>query len=53
MTTLPRLTKLVLALLAFLPLYFAVAALGTKIGIWGWQIGLMALTLGGGRSCWG
>jgi len=48
MTTLPRLTKLVLALLAFLPLYFAIAALGTKIGVWGWQTGLLALTLGGG-----
>lgn len=48
MTTLPRLTKLILALLAFLPLYFAIAALGTKIGIWGWQIGLLTLTLLGG-----
>ncbi len=45
---LPWHTKLVLALLAFMPLYFAIAALGTKIGIWSWMVGLMALTLGGG-----
>ena len=45
---LPWHTKLVLALLAFLPVYFAIAALGTKFGIWGWQTGLLALTLGGG-----
>lgn len=45
---LPWHTKTVLVLLAFLPLYFAIAALGTKIGIWSWQTGLMALTMGGG-----
>ncbi|GAB4471978.1 MAG: DUF1499 domain-containing protein [Erythrobacter tepidarius] len=45
---LPWHTRIVLALLAFLPLYFAVAAFGTKIGIWGWKTGLLALTLGGG-----
>lgn len=48
MKNLPWHTKIVLALLAFLPLYFAVAALGTKFGIWGWQTGLLALTMGGG-----
>ncbi|TAD75265.1 MAG: DUF1499 domain-containing protein [Sphingomonadales bacterium] len=48
MIILPKHTKLVLALLAFLPLYFMVAALGTKIGVWDWKIGLMTLTLGGG-----
>ena len=48
MTNLPRHTKILLALLAFLPLYFLIAALGTKIGIWGWQFGLLTLTLGGG-----
>ncbi len=48
MTNLPWHTKAVLALLAFLPLYFGVAALGTKFGIWSWQTGLMALTFGGG-----
>ena len=46
--TLPWHTKLVLALLAFMPLYFMVAALGTKFGIWGWMTGLLTLTLGGG-----
>jgi uncharacterized protein (DUF1499 family) len=48
MKNLPWHSKIVLALLAFLPLYFVVAALGTKFGVWGWQTGLMALTLGGG-----
>ncbi len=48
MKNLPWHTKIVLALLAFLPLYFAVAAIGTRIGIWSWQTGLMALTMGGG-----
>ena len=45
---LPRHTKLVLALLAFIPLYFMIAALGTKFGIWSWMVGLMALTFTGG-----
>lgn len=48
MTNLPKHTKLVLALLAFIPLYFAIAALGTKVGIWSWQVGLMTLTFFGG-----
>jgi hypothetical protein len=48
MTQLPWHTKLVLALLAFLPAFFAIAALGTKFGIWSWQTGLLALTMGGG-----
>lgn len=38
-------TKLVAGMLAFLPLYFAVAALGTKFGIWSWQTGLGLLTI--------
>lgn len=46
--TLPKHTKIVLALLAFLPLYFAIAALGTKLGVWGWMFGLMILTFFGG-----
>ena len=45
---LPWHTRLVLALVALLPLFFALAAFGTRIGLWGWQIGLLALTLGGG-----
>lgn len=48
MNTLPWHSKLVLALLAFLPLYFVLAALGTKWGIWSWETGLLALTFGGG-----
>ena len=48
MNTLPKHTKLVLALLAFLPVYFMIAALGTKIGVWSWMVGLMALTFTGG-----
>lgn len=48
MMTLPKHTKLVLALLAFLPIYFAIAALGTKFGVWDWKLGLMTLTFFGG-----
>lgn len=48
MNTFPRHTKIVLGLLAFLPVYFAVAALGTKLGVWDWKFGLMALTFTGG-----
>ncbi len=48
MKNLPKHTKLVLGLLAFLPVYFAVSALGTKLGVWGWQFGLMTLTFFGG-----
>lgn len=48
MKNLPWHTKLVLALMAFVPLYFMVAALGTKVGIWDWKLGLMTLTLSGG-----
>lgn len=48
MTQWPWHTKLVLALLALLPVFFAVSALGTKFGVWNWQTGLLALTMGGG-----
>jgi hypothetical protein len=48
MTQLPLHTKLVLALLAFVPLCFITAALGTKIEVWPWTFGLMTLTLGAG-----
>ena len=48
MTNLPWHTKIVLALLAFLPIYFGIAALGTNFGLWGWQTGLLSLTMGGG-----
>lgn len=48
MTNLPLHSKITLALLGFLPLFFAIAALGTKFGIWKWQFGLLTLTLAGG-----
>ena len=40
-------TKLVLALIVFTPVYFMVAALGTKFGLWSWMFGLGTL-IGGG-----
>ena len=48
MKNLPRHTRILLALIGFLPVYFMIAALGTKIGIWGWKFGLLKMTLGGG-----
>lgn len=48
MTPLPRHTLVTLALLLLLPAFFAIAALGTKFGIWGWKFGLLTLTLAGG-----
>ena len=42
---LPLFTRLTLAMLVIVPLTFAIAALGTRIGIWGWQFGLLTLTL--------
>jgi len=44
----PKSTKLTLALMAIVPLWFAIAALGTKVGIWGWQFGLLTMTIKGG-----
>lgn len=41
-------SKAVLALAAFLPVFLLISALGTKIGLWSWQIGLLALTISGG-----
>lgn len=48
MKNIPWHTKIILALLVFLPLYFMIAALGTKFGIWSWMVGLGTLTIGGG-----
>lgn len=48
MKNLPWYSKLVLALTAFLPLYFAIAALGTKIGLWNWTVGLVSMTFTAG-----
>ena len=41
-------TKLVLAAIAFLPIYFMIAALGTKIGLWGYELGLGVMIIRGG-----
>lgn len=48
MKNLPWHTKLVLALTAFLPLFFMSAALGSKIGLWSWQVGLGSMTFTAG-----
>ena len=39
--------RLARALAIVLPLFLATAALGTKFGVWGWQLGLSAFGLGG------
>ncbi|EAQ27810.1 hypothetical protein NAP1_09457 [Erythrobacter sp. NAP1] len=41
-------SKLVLALIVFLPIYFMIAALGTKVGLWGWVTGLVSMTFTAG-----
>ena len=48
MNMLPKTTKLTLALLLIVPLWFVIAALGTKIGIWDWKVGLMTMTIAAG-----
>ena len=48
MKTLAWYTKLSLGLTAFVPLYFMIAALGTKIGLWGWMTGLVGMTFTAG-----
>lgn len=48
MNTLPWHSKLAAALTVLLPLYFMIAALGTKIGLWSWVTGLISLTVGAG-----
>lgn len=44
----PLHTRILLVLLALLPIYFLIAAFGTRIGIFGWKFGLLTMTLGGG-----
>ena len=44
----PKSIRLTLALMAIVPLWFVIAALGTKFGIWGWQFGLLTMTIAGG-----
>lgn len=48
MTATPWHSRLALALAVFLPVYFAIAALGTKFGLWGWRTGLLTLTIQAG-----
>lgn len=48
MKNIPWHSKLVLALIIFVPLFFMVAALGTKVGLWSWQVGLGTLSAGAG-----
>ena len=42
------LNKIIVALLIIVPIYFMVAALGTKYGLWPWQTGLLTLVISGG-----
>jgi len=48
MKNIPWHTKLVLALVIFLPIYFMIAALGTKIGLWSYKIGLGMMVIQAG-----
>lgn len=48
MKNIPWHTKLVLILIALLPIYFMIAALGSKIGLWSWMVGLGAMTITAG-----
>lgn len=41
-------SRIALGLAAFLPVYFAVAALGTRFGLWDWKTGLITLTITAG-----
>ncbi|KPP93877.1 DUF1499 domain-containing protein [Erythrobacter sp. HL-111] len=44
----PLHARIVFGLALFIPVYLAVTALGTKFGLWSWEIGLLPLTFGGG-----
>lgn len=44
----PKSTRLTLALMTLVPAWFVIAALGTKFGIWGWQFGLLTMTISAG-----
>lgn len=48
MKNIPWHSKLVLVLIVLLPIYFMVAALGSKIGLWSWMVGLGAMTITAG-----
>ncbi len=40
--------RFAITLALLLPVYFALAALGTKFGLWSWQVGLGSLIIGAG-----
>jgi len=48
MKSTPLHTRVVLAMALLLPVYFAVAALGTRFGLWDWRTGLGFLTITAG-----
>lgn len=48
MKNIPWHTKLALALIVLVPVYFVIAALGTKIGLWDWRTGLIGMTFSAG-----
>lgn len=48
MNNVPWHSKLVGAMIVFLPIYFMIAALGTKIGLWSWVTGLVGMTFTAG-----
>lgn len=47
-TKAPWHTRFAFILALLLPVYFAIAALGTKVGLWSWQVGLISLVIGAG-----
>lgn len=46
MNSTPWHSRFALILALLLPVYFAIAALGTKFGLWPWQVGLGSLIIG-------
>jgi uncharacterized protein (DUF1499 family) len=44
----PKSTKLTLAMMGIVPLWFVIAAFGTKFGVWDWKFGLLTMTISGG-----
>ncbi|MEM8725478.1 MAG: DUF1499 domain-containing protein [Pseudomonadota bacterium] len=48
MKQIPWHARFAILLALLLPVYFAIAALGTKFGLWSWQVGLGSLVIGAG-----
>lgn len=46
--TLPWHVRVALTVSLLLPVYFIIAALGTKFGVWGWRMGLGKMVIGAG-----